>query len=1812
MAKIYKRAMSIILAVMMMLSAIQIAATQVPMIISVSSANSLPGGTVVATVSVSENPGISSMKLSIYYDSRLTLVDATTNLEWGGTQSVTPNLTNPIVINWANPIADCFLDGTFATLTFKVPDDAEENEVYNIGILYDPDDIYNLDETNIECTVINGSITVVNCKAGDINGDQKVNNKDYSRLFQYLTGWNVIVNDSCLDVNGDGKVNNKDYSRLFQYLTGWEVEINCACGSVTKCNHSSMIEVPAVSPTCTADGNRAHWYCSVCGKYFADSLGLAETTLPEITLMATGHSLVVDSEVAATCISTGLTSGTHCDICGDIIFAQETVPVNDNAHSLTDMATCTVSQTCTLCGIVYAEAYGHTSNAGATCTDSEVCVTCGTVITSALGHKYSEEWTTDSQYHWRVCEYGDETVDVAEHAIESNGKCKTCGYIAYIPLSTPSGIRIVDDVIYWDEVDNAETYTIIANGNYKITGHAKNSCKITDLTYMVGDKYTTISTHGKISVKVMAEGYTDEDNGTVYRKSGWSDTYSDYYYVPNSGSNDSTLQKIRSYGLGYSYNLLTNTIYAKDQGQPIFDLDKLLTIGNYKDISDTQGYVETYSYSSIDEYISKRENSLSASIGLSVQSVGSLKAEYVGKDTLNYKDYKYNEVIHVESINPYHVYKIDDLSIGEYGTENEALIACLDNNFVRWVTGQNTNGLSKAELAKEIYNQYGTHVVLGVTTGASYIARYTISTNDVSVAETVKNEFKLTGEVDVKSILKVDIGLDVESSSETSWSNTSTEAHFNIEWRGSTGGATTTPAGLDKALSDYTNGINENTAVVLKLADSEANQTPSAIYIGSLIAALDPDLAEAFDAYVSEMANDTYEDWYYENYNVDLTRIVSSPEIVNNQNVVTVDLSTYQASGSLDKAEDPYLINGILQIYPIMNGQRIDKIVILGAFDEADKKNLIDGFTLELPQEWNGRTLEIEVKNLGVVCKSENGLIDLSKIENKSNISISYSGINVIKEVDGTAEYDTYKYCVADGVYEMILNTNEGEAIDLSGADMNDGYILPTCTKSKWTFAGWVDGNGIMATDDSGKLYENVSFSPTLYATWKPATYRITLEDEGATVTGTNELYQMYGKAFTYEYPQTEADAVNGSIKNDDAITIPVRTGYDFGGYYTERPENNASVDVADAGEKIIDASGKIVVAPITFDRTATLYAKWIPIEYTVIYDPNGGDGEMEPSVHRYNVSQQLNSNSFTMSHQSFVEWNTEPDGSGTAYGNGAVVDKLTTTSKGTVTLYAQWTDNIVVYLDSSSSDAECTKVVYMIPESDGFYSDHVCQERIDKISVPGKSGFKFGGYYISVENNNTFEAIGTDKVIDAEGYFTENAEDLISNGITLVPLWQDVKFTITIDNRGADTDANPTILTLIYGEAYDVTAITIPKRTGYTFIGCYELAQAPYGKYVIDRKGNIVAGVDAFTCDSTIYAYYTLRNCAITLDLNASTIKTVPQCEDIAYLQSLTYLCEGYLPVPTAEYYNFVGWYTEAGVQVSDENGYVKESPLTSDTTLYAHWKQSLEGTYIANEDELGNIGSSGTYYIVRDINITKSGVIRSSFNGILDGLNHTINGWNCVQDNVGDFGLFGSNSGTIKNLIMSNGVISTSDPDVWGTANIGLVCGKNSGTIQNVLVYNGILRADVGRIDLGGKEDAYVYCGAIVGYNTGTVTDCYVESCCIHVYAATTFGGSRAVVGGIVGYSPSGSIKGCTSVNGTFETVVKAAVKAYIFTHDHGRPRTIAGGIVGVSETATVSDNTISNNKFDLYLERDCTCGDDEDAQKAYGDYIGATEFI
>ena len=194
--------------------------------IVVQSGSAAPGETVTVTIALKNNPGIASLKLRVSYDDMLTLTDISYNTAIGGQFQQPQSMTNPVTLNWFNGAADVTGDWVFATLTFEVSANAQPQDVAIISASYDPEDVYNIAETNIAFDVVAGEIKIADYIPGDINNDGVVNNKDLTRLFQYLSDWNVAVNEPALDVNGDGNVNNKDLTRLFQYLSDWNVEIH--------------------------------------------------------------------------------------------------------------------------------------------------------------------------------------------------------------------------------------------------------------------------------------------------------------------------------------------------------------------------------------------------------------------------------------------------------------------------------------------------------------------------------------------------------------------------------------------------------------------------------------------------------------------------------------------------------------------------------------------------------------------------------------------------------------------------------------------------------------------------------------------------------------------------------------------------------------------------------------------------------------------------------------------------------------------------------------------------------------------------------------------------------------------------------------------------------------------------------------------------------------------------------------------------------------------------------------------------------------------------------------------------------------------------------------------------------------------------------------------------------------------------------------------------------------------------------------------------------------------------------------------------
>jgi len=212
------------------------------------------------------------------------------------------------------------------------------------------------------------------------------------------------------------------------------------------------------------------------------------------------------------------------------------------------------------------------------------------------------------------------------------------------------------------------------------------------------------------------------------------------------------------------------------------------------------------------------------------------------------------------------------------------------------------------------------------------------------------------------------------------------------------------------------------------------------------------------------------------------------------------------------------------------------------------------------------------------------------------------------------------------------------------------GYYKETgCTTLIATAAGALQKNISGYTDSNGKW--NATEDKTLFTKWDN-TYTVTFNQHDPSFAGTESTTATYGSAMP-------------------SITVPSKSGYTFGGYYT---------GTDGSGTRYYDENGESVRNWDIANNT-TLHAKWTGNSYQVAFDANEGTGTMANEDFTYGAAAKpLTTNTYTREGYYFLGWNTNADGSGTDYYNRESVQNLTSIAGGIVTLYAQWAKKYTVY----------------------------------------------------------------------------------------------------------------------------------------------------------------------------------------------------------------------------------------------------------------------------------------------------------------------------------------------------------------------------------------------------------------------------------------------------------------------------------------------------------------------------------------------------
>jgi len=251
-----------------------------------------------------------------------------------------------------------------------------------------------------------------------------------------------------------------------------------------------------------------------------------------------------------------------------------------------------------------------------------------------------------------------------------------------------------------------------------------------------------------------------------------------------------------------------------------------------------------------------------------------------------------------------------------------------------------------------------------------------------------------------------------------------------------------------------------------------------------------------------------------------------------------------------------------------------------------------------------------------------------------------------------------------------------------------------------------------------------------------------------------------------------------------DLPTAMTKTGYTFDNWY-------------------MDSAKTIpVVFPITVTGNVSLYAKWNPISYTVVYNKNasGATGTTETSSHTYDEPKLLTANGYSYSGYTFAGW-ARTEGGTVEFTNGHSVVNLTSENNATVTLYARWgTQPYYIEYNKNSDDAEENMMI-----STFFFG---IEQNLKENSFT-RTGYTFAGW--AKTSGGSVEFSDKEAVLDLAG----------SAGATikLYAKWTAHTLDINYAGGGGDGSAPSSPISAAYG-----TSITIPANTyirkGYAFAG--------------------------------------------------------------------------------------------------------------------------------------------------------------------------------------------------------------------------------------------------------------------------------------------------------------------------------------------------------------------------------------------------------
>ena len=265
----------------------------------------------------------------------------------------------------------------------------------------------------------------------------------------------------------------------------------------------------------------------------------------------------------------------------------------------------------------------------------------------------------------------------------------------------------------------------------------------------------------------------------------------------------------------------------------------------------------------------------------------------------------------------------------------------------------------------------------------------------------------------------------------------------------------------------------------------------------------------------------------------------------------------------------------------------------------------------------------------------------------------------------------TFNKGIADKIGGEVSNISKS-CYAISGQSCS--ITSPDIEKKGYTIIGWNTNKNATTSIWNINTSKSISSSATYYPILKANIYTITLNNQGATSSGTKKVYYQYNTTKTINgttcYYYTNS-SLTTCLSGGYNINKPSKTGYSFKGYYTS---TNGS------GTNYVNSSGTFINNAYKTIGDKTLYANWQANTYTITYNANGGSGAPSSQSYTYDPNNDtvfyLSSTTPSRSGYTFLGWSLSSTATSASYSAG---QRWGTHNANNYTLYAVWKKTVTV-----------------------------------------------------------------------------------------------------------------------------------------------------------------------------------------------------------------------------------------------------------------------------------------------------------------------------------------------------------------------------------------------------------------------------------------------------------------------------------------------------------------------------------------------------